>query len=103
VIGRVWSGRAATSANADTYVNVFTEEVLAGLHGLAGFRGAYLLRRESGGGVEFVTLTLFDGMAAVPGFAGDDPDAANVSASARAVLSDVDERVRHFTVVASPQ
>ena len=53
-------------------------------------------------GTEYVTLTLFDSLDGVRRFAGPDVDAANVSPAARAVLDDVDERVRHYTVVSAP-
>jgi len=35
-------------------------EILPGIHRVAGFRGATLLRRPDGEEVEFVTITLFD-------------------------------------------
>lgn len=73
------------------------------LGALPGFRGGYLLRRDHDGGAEFVTLTLFDSLDDVRTFAGEAYHKANVSAPARAVLSDFDEEVRHFTVVAAPE
>lgn len=103
MIGRMWSGRTGTSRDADAYEEVFRTEVLDELGALAGFRGAYLMRREHGTGAEFVALTLFDSLDDVRGFAGEDYHKANVSPPARAVLSDFDEEVRHFTVVAAPE
>ena len=97
---RVWSAR--TSRDPGAYEREFDSRVLDALGGLDGFRGAYLLRRSHEAGTEFVTLTLFDSLTDVRRFAGPDVDAANVSAAARAVLDDVDERVRHFTVVSAP-
>jgi heme-degrading monooxygenase HmoA len=100
MIVRTWSAR--TSADPDAYENEFRTNVLDALSGLDGFRGAYLLRRAHATGTEFVTLTLFDSLEDVRRFAGPDVDAANVSPTARAVLDDVDERVRHYTVVSGP-
>jgi heme-degrading monooxygenase HmoA len=99
MLRRTWSAR--TSGDAGAYEQEFTSHVLDAPRGLAGFRGAYLLRRPHGTGTEFVTLTMFDTLADVRRFAGPDVDAANVSPAARAVLDDVDERVRHYTVVAA--
>ncbi len=93
---RIWSAR--TSGDPHAYEREFTSHVLGALGGLDGFRGAYLLSRPHPTGTELVTLTLFDSLADVRRFAGRDVDAANVSAAARAVLDDVDERVRHYTV-----
>lgn len=97
---RIWSAR--TSGDPHGYEREFGSHVLDALGGLDGFRGAYLLRRSHETGTEFVTLTLFDSLADVRRFAGPDVDAANVSPAARAVLDDVDERVRHYTVLSAP-
>jgi heme-degrading monooxygenase HmoA len=100
MIMRIWSAR--TSGDPAAYEHEFRTHVLDALVGLDGFRGAYLLRRSYASGTEFVTLTLFDSLDDVRRFAGPDVDAANVSPAARAVLDDVDERVRHYTVVSAP-
>jgi heme-degrading monooxygenase HmoA len=100
MIMRIWSAR--TTRDPQAYEQEFGSHVLDALSGLDGFRGAYLLRRSHGSGTEFVTLTLFDSLADVRRFAGADVDAANVSPAARAVLDDVDERVRHYTVLSAP-
>jgi heme-degrading monooxygenase HmoA len=100
VIIRIWSAR--TSRDPGAYEDVFRTHVLAELAAIDGCRGAYLLRRDHPAGTEFVTLTLFDALDDVRRFAGPDPDAANVSPAARAALDDVDERVRHYTVVSAP-
>jgi heme-degrading monooxygenase HmoA len=102
MICRIWSGRAGSSGAAEAYERVFGHEMLGVPGRLPGFRGGYLLRRDAEGRVEFVTLTLFDRLDDVRGFAGDDYERANVSPDGRAALDDVDERVRHYTVVTMP-
>jgi heme-degrading monooxygenase HmoA len=96
---RIWSAR--TSGDPRAYEREFTSHVLDALGGLDGCRGAYLLSRPHATGTELVTLTLFDSLADVGRFAGPDIEAANVSPAARAVLDDVDERVRHYTVLSA--
>lgn len=99
MIGRIWGARAATTADADAYQRVFGTDVAAELRGVSGCRGGWLLRRdEPGGGAQFLALTLFEDMAAVRDFAGDDPIRANVSAPARAVLARFDTEARHYTI-----
>jgi heme-degrading monooxygenase HmoA len=98
VIARIWTARTTDAENADTYQRLFRDDVLAHLRTLPGFRDASLLRRDHDAGTEFMTVALFDSRAAIRAFAGDDDEAASVSARARAVLDDIDERVRHFTV-----
>ncbi|MHA6619375.1 hypothetical protein [Pseudonocardia sp. DLS-67] len=100
MIIRVWSAR--TSGDPHGYEHEFRGHVLGALGGIAGFRGAYLLRRTTAASTEYVTLTMFGSLADVRRFSGPDVDAANVSPAARAALDDVDERVRHYTAVVTP-
>lgn len=103
MIARLWSARTTKPADADAYQVLFPTDALAHLGKVGGFHGAYLLRRDHDTGVEFVTITMFESLKAVRGFAGEDYQTANVSTPARKVLDDIDERVRHFTVVLEPE
>lgn len=96
---RLWRGRATVPKAAD-YVRHATQTVFPEVQSLPGHRGAYLLRRSVGDGVEFTVLTLWDSMDAVRGFAGADPERAVVEPAARSALSDFDETVTHYEVVA---
>ena len=100
-IGRMWRGRTNRD-QASGYEAVFRDVVLPELHGVAGCRSAYLLRRDDADAVEFVTLTLFDSLDAVRAFAGEQYETAVISDEARAVLRDFDTTARHFTVVVAP-
>jgi hypothetical protein len=70
--------------------------------------GARLLAIADGNGdgdgdgdeVMFTTLTFFDSMEAVRGFAGERPEMPVLEDEARRVLSRWDDRVRHHEVVA---
>jgi heme-degrading monooxygenase HmoA len=99
MIARIWSGRA-TPANAGHYQRHFTDDVAPQLKSIPGNLGAYLLRRETDGRVEFVAVTLWDSLDTVTQFTGPDPSIAIVEPAARAVLSDFDPDVRHYEVVA---
>jgi heme-degrading monooxygenase HmoA len=99
MIGRLWSGRTEP-ANADDYEAFLREDLLPEVAELEGARGAYVLRRETlDGAVEFVTLTLFESIAAVRRFAGDEEDVAVIEPRARELLAEYDPTVRHFDVV----
>ncbi len=100
MIARTWRG-TTTAANAEAYSRHFRTTVAPQLKDIAGHRGGYLLRRESDGGIEFLAVTLWDSMAAVKGFAGNNPDVAVIEPEARAVLSAFDDFVRHYEVVYS--
>jgi heme-degrading monooxygenase HmoA len=95
VITRIWRGWAH-SDQADRYERHYRSEVVATLGQVPGFRGARLLRRRLGEETEFVSLTFFDDLDAVRGFAGPDHETAVVAEEAREVLVRFDERVSHY-------
>ena len=99
MISRIWHGWT-TRGNADTYEAMLKEEIFVGIQNrhIRGFKGIQLLRRESGDEIEFVTIMLFDSLAAVREFAGNDYEMAVVPEKARAVLSHFDERSQHYEI-----
>lgn len=97
MIARVWRARAATP---DPYREVFTTEVAAELAAVPGFRGAYLLARGDGPETVLRTLTLFDTLDAVRGFAGAGYEREHVTPAARATLLGSDPAIRHYDVLA---
>ena len=101
MIGRLWHGWT-THENADAYEALLRREVLPGIHRVPGYRGAYLLRRDAGPEVEFVTMTLFESWDAVREFAGADYEAAVVPPAARALLARFDARSVHYDVLHQP-
>lgn len=98
MIARLWRG-AATPFNAEAYVRHVTGRVFPSLENIPGYRGAWLLRRETEGLVEFLVLTRWDSMEAVERFAGDDPSVAVVEPAARAALAEFDEIVAHYEIL----
>jgi len=102
VIGRIWHGWT-TPENADAYEALLRSEVLPAIDRVPGFLGAHLLRRDAGGEVEFVTLTLFESLDAVRAFAGEDYETAVVPPEARRLLTHFDARSAHYEVVDAPK
>ena len=102
MIGRMWHGWTKPES-ADSYEHLLRAEILPGIHRVKGYRGAFLLRREAGDEVEFVTLTIFDSLEAVRAFAGEDYEVAVVPAAARKLLSRFDERSLHYQAVLQPE
>jgi heme-degrading monooxygenase HmoA len=98
VIVRIWRGQT-TIENADAYFRHVTEAVFPALAGIHGHRGAYLLRRETDRGIEFLAVTLWESVEAIREFAGKDVETAVVEPRARAVLAEFDSFVRHYDVV----
>jgi heme-degrading monooxygenase HmoA len=97
MIARLWRG-VAVAGNADAYQRHATNTVFPALGDIPGHRGAYLLKRETGGRTEFLAVTLWDSIDAVRSFAGADPETAIVEPEARAVLVEFDDFVRHYEV-----
>jgi len=97
MIARTWRGRA-TTAKAHDYHRHFTTEVVPNLKSIAGHKGAYLLRRDVGGEVEFLAVTLWDSLETIKAFSGADPQAAHIEPQGRAALSDFDEFARHYEI-----
>jgi len=99
MIARTWRGWAP-QATADEYRRHFESEVATHLRQVPGFRGARLLALREGDEVMFTTLTFFDGMDAVRGFAGERPEMPVLEDEAKRVLSRWDDRVQHHEVAA---
>ena len=95
---RVWRA-TASSNNVPAYLMHFRANVEPVLRELDGFRGAEVLTRPVGDGVEIVVQTRWSSLAAVSAFAGLDLEVAVVDPEAAAVLTEHDSFVRHFTVV----
>ena len=104
MISRVWYGWTSRD-DADAYERLLLTTILPGIDARlpAGYRGAYLYRRDLGDAeVEFVTTMLFDSLDAVRAFAGDDYETAVVPPAARALLSRFDARSAHYDVLRTP-
>jgi len=95
---RMWRGQTLPE-NADAYHRHVTETVFPALTRIAGHEGAFVLRRETEGRVEFLVVTLWQSMDAVRSFAGADAERAVIEPAARAVLVELDDFVRHYRVV----
>ena len=99
MISRIWHGWT-TPQTADIYEGMLKEEIFVGIQNrrIPGFKHIQLLRRDAGQEVEFITIMLFDSLAAVREFAGEDYEACVVPPKARAVLSHFDQRSQHYEV-----
>jgi heme-degrading monooxygenase HmoA len=98
MIARLWKGKS-TKAKANAYQHHFTTTVVPSLRAIAGHKGAYLLRREDNGQVEFLALTLWDSLETIKRFTGVDPDVAIVEPDGRAALTEFDDFAKHYEVV----
>lgn len=95
MITRLWRGWTLPE-NADAYERFLLSELFPSMRDIPGFRNADVLRRYADGEVAFVTLTRFDSLEAIRGFAGEDYETAVIEPKARALLSRYDERAQHY-------
>ena len=95
VIARTWRGWTRAT-DADAYVAYLRETGMHEYRTTPGNRGAWILRRRQGDRVEFVTLSFWDSMDAVPAFAGDDPERAVFYPDDDRFLVEREETVEHY-------
>ena len=98
MIARVWHGYTKPE-HADAYESMLKPELLPGISKVKGYRGSYLLRRQAGEEIEFITIILWDSLDAVRAVAGPNYEAAVVPEERRQYLSRYDANAGHFEVV----
>ena len=98
MITRIWHGWTNVE-NADKYEALLKSEILPGIHRVAGFKGATVLRRPAGEEIEFITLTYFETLEDVKVFAGEDYELAVVLPHAQKLLKHYDLRSVHYETV----
>jgi heme-degrading monooxygenase HmoA len=75
MIARTWRG-AVKTADAEAYAAYIDETGMKAYAATPGNRGAYMLTRQVAELTEFVTLSFWDSLDAIRGFAGDDYEIA---------------------------
>src|SRR5690349_20763003 len=71
MIARVWHGYTKPE-HTQSYENMLKPELLPGISRKKGYKGSYLLRRNLGAEVEFITILLWESLADVRAAAGHD-------------------------------
>lgn len=99
MIARVWHG-STRPEHADAYESMLKPELLPGISKVQGYRGSYLLRRNLGAEVEFITILLFDSLDDIRAVAGPDYETSIIPEERRKYLSSHDEKAAHYEVSA---
>jgi heme-degrading monooxygenase HmoA len=98
MIARVWQGYTKPE-NADAYESMLKPELLPGISKAQGYKGSYLLRRNSEREVEFITIMLWESMEAVRAAAGRaDYQTAIIPEERRKYLSRFDAQSAHYEI-----
>ncbi len=99
MIARVWHGYAKPE-NADAYEAMLKPETLPGIGKVKGYRGSYLLRKQTADEVEFITILLWDSLDAIRAVAGENYETAVVPEERRQYLAHYDAKAAHYEIVA---
>ena len=100
MIARVWHGQTKPE-HADAYESLLKPEVLPGISQAKGYRGSYLLRRNVGQEVEFVTIILWDSIEAIQAVAGENYEKSIIPEERLKYLSRHEPKAAHYEVVAT--
>ena len=97
MIARIWHGYTKPE-HAHAYESMLKPELLPGVSQVKGYRGSYLLRREAGGEIEFVTIMLWDSIDVVRAVTGADYETAVIPEERRKYLSHYDAKSAHYEI-----
>jgi heme-degrading monooxygenase HmoA len=95
MIARIWHGRTS-SARADEYLAFLEARALPDYRGAPGNRGAFVLRRAEGEVTHFLTVTHWDSLEAVAGFAGAEVAKARYYPEDQGFLLEFEPTVQHW-------
>lgn len=97
MIARLWSG-AVRQEDGERYLEYLEETGIAEYRSTEGNRGVMVLRRDRGGRMEFLLISLWDSMEAVRRFAGPEPERAVFYPEDDRFLVQRAETVEHYDV-----
>ena len=97
MIARIWRG-ITLAEKADAYVNYLNETGLRDYAKTPGNQGVTMLRRQQGEHCEIVLISLWDSMAAVRAFAGENPERSVYYPEDEQYLLEMEPLVRHYEV-----
>jgi heme-degrading monooxygenase HmoA len=97
MIARIWRGWTKRD-DAQAYAEYVRSTGLVGYRQTPGNRGAYILQRDEGDRTEIITLSFWESLEAVKGFAGEEIERAVFYPEDDRYLVDRDLTVTHFRV-----
>ena len=98
MVTRMWHGRVPTS-KAEAYREFLKARAIPDYQSVKGNAGVYILERNEGEVTHFITLTFWDNVHAIRGFAGDDIKVAKYYEEDDEFLLEFEPNVVHYEVV----
>ena len=101
MIVRIWHGVTA-AAKSDEYLDYLKATGVPDYQATEGNRGVYVLRRIEGERALFLTVSFWESMSAIEGFAGSELKRARYYPEDEGFLLDFEPTVEHYEVLAGP-
>jgi heme-degrading monooxygenase HmoA len=98
MIVRMWHGRVPAE-KAGEYRQFLNRRAIGDYRSVPGNISVHVLERAEGAVTHFVTMTFWESMGAVSGFAGQDVEAAKYYPEDRDFLLELEPTVVHYEVV----
>lgn len=98
MIVRMWHGRVPT-AKADAYREFLNERAIPDYRSVPGNISVHILERPEGDITRFITMTFWESLEAIKGFAGDDVETAKYYPEDKDFLLEFEPKVVHYEVV----
>ena len=98
MVVRMWHGRVPVG-KAHAYREFLNRRAIPDYQSAPGNLSVHILERADGEATHFITLTFWENMAAIEGFAGDDVEAAKYYPEDQDFLLEFEPRVVHYEVV----
>ena len=98
----MWHGRVPTS-KAKAYRDFLNARAIPDYQSVTGNMGVYILERAEGEVTHFITLSFWESMDTIRGFARDDVEAAKYYPEDKDFLLEFEPRVVHHNVVGKSQ
>lgn len=98
MIVRIWHGKVSTS-KADAYREFTNKTAIPDYQSVKGNISVHILERREGDITHFVTLTFWESLEAIKGFAGENIEVAKYYPEDRDFLLEFEPTVTHYEVV----
>jgi heme-degrading monooxygenase HmoA len=95
MLARIWHG-VIPAEKADEYLAYLNRTGLPDYRATPGNRGAFVLRRVEGEHAHFLTVSLWDSIESIKGFAGDDYERARYYPEDERFLLEFEPTVQHY-------